>query len=378
VLEHQNYLIKNKVMKNIFILCSLFLIFTSCEKNDVKIDGDLKSYNNEKVEFAKAFVKTIENRELVKITIDECNKQFDGDRNTLCKVLFNLNISESKSSSPVLFKDIINENYSYKFKSNRNICDEFIENDSLQQIYYFLANSDTFNYKGIVILPEIDDSTVSEYILISNDGIISNISKYNDPIDNYFVLSRNERFGNEISNNSISFKSTTDDPNYNVGKPLVINAASFTSMDAKRSVEPWAYGEPEVRLTMIYGEKDHITHTFVPRTSNFMYPEQWTKRINSFSQVIKWNNNPITLPYWYFYETSFNRRLRWTEEDGSKAESEVTQEITDPKTGIKSTVKVKIEASTSEVIMADSYIDYYNPSTNCELIWGVIKFGVRF
>jgi hypothetical protein len=161
---------------------------------------------------------------------------------------------------------------------------------------------------------------------------------------------------------------------------MKITNARFVNMDAKRSVESWANGEPEVRVTVMYTQKNHSTNTYDPKYSSYLYPNSWIK-VKGFSSVLKWVDVPVTFPYWYYNEQSFDRRIIWTEEDGATKKTTITggNNYADS-TGIitsNSSYSIEIPASDNDITFADNTIDYLYPGPG-EQNWGIIKFILQF
>lgn len=377
----------------VIIICISF--FSSCNKENTDVQEEIKvsNYSNviseQRVQLGKALVKAFtENTEMRKLAIDECYKLFDGDRDVLCKDLFDKQVGSLKSTSnsfgKLLNEYAINSNSLLKSTSSEDFSQSIVCNDSLVQLYFFRSEStsDSVSFGGIVVLPyPFKEKTDLEVLLIKNDGTETTIRTDVDPDKNYLVISQNERSrilwsNNEEQSSLKSVKSAMDEPNYSVGKAMTITNACFTSLNAKRTIEPWVSGEPEVRVNVMYAIKDHLSNTMEAKNCTFYYPKNWIKT-DGFNNYIKYVNTPVQCPYWYRYEHSYERRIRWTEEDGTTKETEINQEFTDPTTKIKTSSTIKIPASTDETIFADSYIDYMNPEAG-EQNWGVIKFILEF
>ncbi len=384
--------------KNILYVFLTFIAlgFVSCSKDEIPSTKSFESerYSNansqQRITLAKGLIAAFnENPELSKVTSRECNKLFDGDREVLLKSLFTQQVSNNGlRSSNNTFGSILDKYlHSLPIKrtsENASISEQITKSDSLLQLYLYVnsESTDSTSFNGIVVLPEsYNEKRDTSLMLIKNDGTITSIRGDIDPSDNYLVLSDNERSNYNLSslehNQQSNLKSANSEPNYTVGKGMSITKASFISMDALRSVEGWTRGQPEVRLNLIYEVLNHTTNTFDVKTSTFRYPESWWRSNFWGNKFVKWNEALINCPYWYFYEQGFSRRIILTEEDGSYEEREITTEVTDPLTKIKTNIVTKRPASTEEQLIADSYIDYLNPGTG-EISWGIIKLYLSF
>ena len=201
--------------------------YKSCNKNDILSPADttitnkkkLADYSNQtnqnRIILAQALIKAYnENQEMLQITINECNKKFDGDINTLCYDLFKVNTKnnivvngKSINSNKPIFGEIINNYISSSLFINSegktindisnktNFIDNVLNKDPLLQVYNYISNkSNSKNIKGIVLLPydynEREINAVKVYFL---DGTESTISTKEPPNDNYLVISTNER-----------------------------------------------------------------------------------------------------------------------------------------------------------------------------------------
>lgn len=309
--------------------------------------------------------------------IEKCNEKFDGDRNVLMKDLLNSPLNKSTTNS---FAQMFEEHLHSRTKCT-NLKDKtylsMLAQDSLCQIYsYFGTNaSDSISIKGIVVIPEgIKQRSGVLLRVINIDGSESSIAESPsfDPEDNYLIISKNERLGKKLMGETFTGIKNSD-------KAMRITRAKFTSIEAKRTVESWWAGEPEVRLNMVYAERDPSTNQLtILRNTTFMYPKKWLKVKTFGTNKVVWNNAAIDFPHWYLATQSHDRRLIWTEEDGSTKEQEISQVVTDPITGIKTTIKTMVPASTDDTLIADSYIYFSSPNSSTTLEWGIIKFDISF
>lgn len=405
--------ILSKIIKLFVLSVLLLLINDSCKTDSEeyiveKLPDYSSSISLQRISLAKAFIKGFSsNNDLLKTTLKQCNEKFDGDRNALLVNLKELSVGahadENFTIGEIINNLYVSETVVLKSGPIENLVEKMLQNDPLLQLYFYRSSlmNDSSSIAGIVIVPEnFNESKDKEVILIKNDGTKSKIRTDVDPNQNYLVLSKNERIGHndKSSTNKLKIAAIPDDPNdpndpyypydpeigdtppttpnYTTNKSMRITNASFTSMDAKRQVESWILGEPEVRVNIIYAVRNQTTNSMEPRATSFLYPQNWTY-VSWFSTYSQWVGVSVDCPHWYFYEQSFDRRIQWIEEDGSTIETELTNELKDPTTGLTTTLKVKIPASTDQRIIADSYIDYYNPSAG-EVNWGLIKFQLAF
>jgi len=320
-----------------------------------------------------------ENSLLASKIITECNKKFDGDKNVLCKNLFDMPVDNREN---IKFSTILNRSTQIqKVKStsnNNNFASSIISQDSLVQIYYYTSSSDSISnsYEGIVVIPEnVRERDGKDLLVIKKDGTTTYIRSDVDPDKNYLVISRNERTNfaylpSQVSSLKKLKSATTAD-----GKPMKIVQAIFTSIDGKRTVESWWGGEPEVRLNVIYGLINPVTNAVTEvRNSSFMYPGQWL--VWGWKNSVKWNTTPIDCPFFNSNEKNYGRRLMWTEEDGSTRASTISTGLTDKNTGLTTSFSTTIPATDNDVIFADSWIDYDDVGTGKTYTWGVMKFQV--
>jgi len=376
-------------MRKIFYIIAVAAItFTSCDKAEVA-ESKVVEHNDyssavsqNRVILAQALIESLnENSQLATKIISECNKKFDGDKDILCKNLFEMPVSNNLS---VKVGGILNGSSQIrKVKSSSTSCSNtssIISQDSLVQIFYYTSGSDSTSnsYEGIVVIPEdAKERDGKDLLVIKKDGTTTYISSDVDPDKNYLVISRNERSNLNNSPSQVSAVKMQKSPTAAAGKPMTITKATFISMDAKRTYESWWGGEPEVRLNVLYVAVDPRTNTFMElRNSTFMYPKLWIRN-GVFKNKVQWNGSSMACPYWYENESYYGRRLIWTEEDGDTNEKEINNELVDPLTKIKTTVKVKVPASSNDVLITDSWIDYYNTKSG-EQTWGSIKFVISF
>jgi len=149
-----------------------------------------------------------------------------------------------------------------------------------------------------------------------------------DPEENYLVISRNERMGymgtTDYSSSTPQFAPSNTLAS---GKSMEITKATFTSIAAKRTVEDWIHGEPEVRLNVLYAlinpSNGEITEA---RNSSFLYPNNWLK-LGLFKNDVKWNNSVVQCPFWNENEKYYGRRLIWTEEDGTSKQITIKHQL---------------------------------------------------
>lgn len=375
---------------------------TDSEEYNVENFPDYSSsISLQRISLAKAFVKGFSsNNDLLKTTLKQCNEMFDGDRNALLVDLKELSVGAHSDENFTIGK-IINNLYvseSTVLKSGpiENLVEKMLKDDPLLQLYFYKSSlmNDSSSIGGIVIVPEnFNESKDKEVILIKNDGTKSKIRTDVDPNQNYLVLSKNERIGqNEnIPMNKLKIAAIPDDPydpyDPEIGdtpptptpiadKPMKITDASFVSMDAKRQVESWILGEPEVRMNILYAVVNRITNTMEARATSTMYLKNWTY-VSWFSTYSKWVGMSVDCPHWYLNEQSFDRKIQWIEEDGKDVASEQSFSVTDPNTHIAIGTKYTVPASDDQVIIAEGYIDFKNPLAG-EVNWGLIKFKLAF
>lgn len=374
--------------KLIFSLTLLAITLASCDRNEVINETTIEHYNysseisQNRVLLAKAINEAINmNPDLAATIITECNKKIDGDKNVLCKNLFDIPLNHSQN---IKIHTLINGSSQIKktksVTNSSNFANSIISKDSLVQIYYYLGDSDSTStsYEGIVVIPEdVEENEKKDLLVVKNDGTTTFIRSDVDPNKNYLVISRNERANfDNLQNQIINTQKKNKEELVN-GKTMRITKASFTSMDAKRTYESWWGGEPEVRLNIIYAFFDSRTNTFMElRNATFMYPKSWINN-GTFKNKIKWNQSVVECPFWYQYESYYGRRLVWTEEDGDTKEKEINQEHIDPITNIKTVIKFKVPASDNDDLISDNWIDYFNTQPG-EQRWGAIKFVLSF
>ena len=379
---------KQKLMKSILGLLAVTFVLTGCSSNEDAVSKVIEhneyssAVSQNRVILAQALIESLnENSQLATQIIAECNKKFDGDKDVLCKDLFEMPVSNNTS---VRVKSILNGSSQIrKVKSSATSCSNtssIISQDSLVQIYYYMGDSDSTSnsYEGIVVIPEnVKERDGKDLLLIKKDGTTTYIRSDVDPDKNYLVISRNERSNFDNIPSQVSAAKMQKSATATDGKKMSITAATFTSIGAKRTFESWWGGEPEVRLNVLYVAVDQRTNAFMElRNATFMYPKLWIRN-GVFKNKVQWNRSLVTCPYWYQNESYYGRRLIWTEEDGDTSETETNNEIVDPLTKIKTTIKKKIPASSNDALIADSWIDYYTTEAG-ELTWGSIKFVISF
>ncbi|MCX8480990.1 MAG: hypothetical protein ORN58_03635, partial [Sediminibacterium sp.] len=202
--------------------------YKSCNKTDMLSPIEITNTNNNKNEMAdyssqinqnriilaQALIKAFnENSEMMNVTFTECNKFFDGDRNTLCVNLFKQNAIKQVNvngklvnSSNFNFGDVVNsyistgsyvnsEGKSINSISNKtNFVEEVINTDPLIQVYFYNPSPHKL-FDGIVVTPVYyNEHITKEFIVVKRDGTLDKIRGDKRPEnDNYFVLSTNER-----------------------------------------------------------------------------------------------------------------------------------------------------------------------------------------
>jgi hypothetical protein len=379
--------------KHFFCLSLAAIIFstslTSCKKEAIndsviheKPDLIQADYSGEisqqRVILAKSLTQSFkDNPDMAKQTVVSCNKKFDGDRDVLCKDLFSQQVALTSSSKVnksgvTTFGTVINEiaaeTGSLTNKTNSDFINDLLQNDSLTQIYLFKPENimDSTSFAGIVIVPDnYKESQKMNLLVINNDGSQSTLRSDEDPTKNYLVISTNER--NDWTANDGNIAQLTNKTESVSG--LRITRASFTSIQALRSVESWILGEPEVRLNCIFA---YLPAS--PASATFKYATNWRQGGWYNDQTI-WNNTLIEFPTWDNVNQSNMRELRWTEEDGKTVETSKDFTYTDPKTGVTTTTTQKIPASDNDALIADSYISYTDPSGL--KYWGLIYFEIQ-
>lgn len=370
------------------IISGLLFIFAlaSCKNEvDITTKKDIKDYSSvlsqKRIEFAKILNNTFSSKpEIAQITISECNKKFDGDADVLCKNLIKNKIIQNNNITTI--EKVLNQQVTLsKVKSSvisSNFISDLVSQDSLLQVYFFRGNiEDSTSYKGIVVLPENYVEGDGKLLLVINkDGSTSYVRSDIDPVDNYLVISQNERM-NYVSPTGIDVQKAP----YVIsdgGKPMKITRAKFTSISAKRSVEDWASGEPEVRLNVQYPLTNPATFKVEEiRNSTFLYPEKWIKH-GLFKNDVKWNETLIDCPYWSETEmkSGWGRRLIWNEEDGASSSKDITNTFIEKTTNITTTLKTTIPASNGDKLCADSFIYYDEVGTGRSYTWSLLQFDV--
>jgi hypothetical protein len=373
-------------MKYIIFALAAFAL-TSCEKNEVTESKVIEhndyssTVSQNRVILAQTLIESLnENSQLASKIITECNKEFDGDKDVLCKNLFEMTLSNSLN---VKVNSILNNSSTIrKVKSssnNSNFASSIISQDSLVQIYYYTSGCDSISntYEGIVVVPEdVKERDGKDLLVIKKDGTTTYIRSDIDPDENYLVISRNERSNFDNSLKQVSAPKKQKSATAAAGKSMTIIKAKFTSIASKRTVESWWSGEPEVRLNILYPVMNSVTNKADEvRNSTFLYPEQWIKH-GLFKNTVKWNNAKIQCPFWYSNETNYGRRLIWTEEDGKSEAKTITSNWTDKLTGITTSINTSVPATNNDVVFADSWIDYEEVGTGKTYTWSIIEFEI--
>jgi len=362
-------------MKKIFYIFAI-VAFTlvSCEKNEI-LNETIEPYNysseisQNRISLANGLIDLINSdKKFSSSIINECNKMFDGDRNVLFKDLISLTIDKNPVSML-----IDNSTSIRKVKSANNFSNYLLESDSLVQIYYYIANgNDSTSFDGIVIKPaEYQEGEKRTLMVVKLDGSIDYVRTDIDPDKNYLVISENQRY--DFINNGpqkVSKVISTD------GKSMKITRAKFTSISAKRTVEAWIDGEPEVRLNVGHAFLNPTTYAIIEaRNSSYIYVKDWIKN-GVFSNDVKWNNMVVECPYWSTNEKVYGRRLRWTEEDGTTIATNLESSFTNKDTGMTTKLTTQIPATNKDIVFADSWIDYDDLGSSKTYTWAIITFDV--
>lgn len=367
----------------------------SCEKEEFDNKNGTKlsesyttsSISQNRIALAESLIEVFKTDEKQnQFVISRCYEMFDGDRNVLLSSLCSNDNEQLKSSSKT-FKNSLSDclskrTSSLKSTNGADVLETILNTDNLVQLYLFTSNGtqDSMKFDGIVVLPEdYNDQVTQELIVYKKDGTQSTVMSNVDPKENYLVISSNERGGlnnlNTESNNQSLHLNNSNLKAATEGKNMTIVRAKFVSLSAKRTVESWARGEPEVRMSVIYAEKNE-SNAWIGRTSTFYWSKDWIKN-DFWTNWVVWNNNSINCPYWNKNTQGTLRELRWVEEDESTKETTSTIVYKDPVTGITSTTTVKIPAASGDDFIASSYIDYDNTPAG-EQNWGLIKFDIAY
>lgn len=381
-------------MKNPFLLITMTLfcliMSSACDNEDETLKPDNPSdiytsnISQDRINLAESLVEAFKsNKGMSLLAVNECYKMFDGDRNVLLKDICQKPINQLKSTNN-LFGELLNNCMSnntttLKSGSSINNVNRLLTNDPSLQLYFFRGETakDSVSFNGIVVLPEnYNEKIHHDLILIKNDGTQSSIKGNVDPKENYLVISRNERLGMSWNGGWAGLDPRDIHNPVNKGKSITIKRAKFISIKAKRAVESWAAGDPEVRLNVIYALKNTLTNTWETKPSTFMYPKNWVKTSWLLDGYTTWNNTVMNLPYWNYDTQGLERRIIFTEEDGDSAEKETTFVYTDPLTKTKTTSTVKVPASDGDQVIADSYINKNTPAGI--KYWGLIKFELVY
>lgn len=372
-------------MKKIIYLFVIFLITVySCENKDFIESNEIEKYeyssnvSQNRILLAKSIIEMSGvSPDLISKIITECNKKVDGDRNVLCKDLFEQKLSDNSKVNNVVENSPLIQKVKSKIDYN-SFTTAILSQDSLIQIYYYICDGrDSTSYDGIVIKPEeYIEGEIRELLLINKDGTTGYVRSDIDPDKNYLVISNNERAGYLYSQNQHIKSQSKKIVAANEGKIMKIIKAKFTSISAKRTVESWINGEPEVRLNVIYALINPLTNAVTEsRNSSFMYAKDWIKN-GLFVNGVKWNTTLVDCPFWFSNERNYGRRLIWTEEDGTSSAKTIETNFTDKTTGITTKTSSTTPATNKDKIIADSWIDYDQVGSGATYTWGIIMFEV--
>ena len=109
---------KQKLMKSILGLLAFTFVLTGCSSNEDAVSKVIEhndyssAVSQNRVILAQALIESLnENSQLATQIIAECNKKFDGDKDVLCKDLFEMPVSNNTS---VRVKSILNHSYHYE------------------------------------------------------------------------------------------------------------------------------------------------------------------------------------------------------------------------------------------------------------------------
>lgn len=370
--------------KYIYLFVIFFTTVYSCENNDSIESNEIEKYeysssvSQNRVLLAKSIIEMSSvSPDLITTIIMECNKKVDGDRNVLCKDLFEQTLSDNSKVFNVVENSLSIQKSKSKIDYN-SFTSSILSQDSLIQIYYYICNGgDSISFAGIVIKPEeyIEGET-RELLLIKKDGTTGYVRSDIDPDKNYLVISNNERSVYSCAKNQQVKSQSKKAVAANEGKIMKIIKAKFTSISAKRTVEGWIDGEPEVRLNVIYALINPLTNAVTEsRNSSFMYAKDWIKH-GLFVNDVKWNTTLIECPYWLSNERNYGRRLIWTEEDGTSSAKTIETNFTDKTTGITTKTSTTTPATNKDKVFADSWIDYDQVGSGATYTWGIIMFEV--
>lgn len=395
-----------KIFKFLFVAL-LSVCTTSCTLNQTKSADaepitrgvDYSSINNrQRITFSKQLVSLLSSDGVIVTVLDKCNDKFDGDRNVLLTDLLQAEVktSTTKSSSKIKFGDLF-----MRGTKSDNVIENLIVNNPRLQIYQHIDHSlsDTTTIKGIVVLNDnFAEKTDKEVLLINMDGTESSIRTDVEPVGNYLVLSNNERMSYmrdfplpetkpEVGEGGGGSGNDPYDPYYNqylshawgtkvdgtssdTRQNMKINKAAFISISAKRQVEPWIAGEPEVRLTLLSTSKG-LNNVIEPMSVSYYYPKYWLD-LGVFKNNVKWNYNSINMPVWYYEKEAYQRKLIFTEEDYDPEVTMSGKTVINPFTNTEISIQFQCLTNKFDDIIAESYIDYdfiYD-----EYNWGLIKF----
>jgi len=139
------------------------IMFTACEKDSVNTHQVISAYdynsqiNQNRVALAEILIESMMTYDnLASTIINECHKQFDGDRDVLCMDIVEKVIYEKQNTKVGNLIDNYSKSRKVKsFDGVDNTIDSILKQDSLLQIYFYVAgNRDSTDFEGIVIEPE--------------------------------------------------------------------------------------------------------------------------------------------------------------------------------------------------------------------------------
>jgi len=192
---------KIKTVKYILSVLLTIFAFTSCDKNELANSERIERYtysstiSQNRVILAKSFIESfVNNPNLAPAIIAECNKKVDGDREVLCKDLFEMSTKDKLQVSSIMNNS--SQIRKAKLTTNAsNFTSSIINQDSLVQVYYYISEgSDSTSFEGIVIKPEeYVEGEKRELLVIKKDGSTEYIRSDVEPKKNFLVISNNER-----------------------------------------------------------------------------------------------------------------------------------------------------------------------------------------
>jgi hypothetical protein len=265
------------------------------------------------------------------------------------------------------------------------LAQELVDNDPLAQVYFYRSpnsQSDSTSVKGVVVLPSTyQDQQETELKAYNLDGTESTLSNKVEPDDNYLVISTNERMDgpeDKILPSDDIFLENPEEPKSTIKrKKIQFTNARFSSMEAKRSVESWAAGEPEVRLDFVYVSFNSLNNTVSPNSGTFRYPENWVETKWWGESFSKWVDCSIELPMWYKDTQTDERKIIFTEEDQNRVgEAESNYNWTHKDSGTSGSLKVKLPNGDKDKLIASTYI-YFNSIESREYHWGLLQVQVK-